>query len=521
MSNAQNSNERGLVGSILMDADRVLPVMLKLGCRDDWFTEVTCKDVFLVVLSLKKQDKPVDLVTTFEEWRRMYAESKPVVHAPSIDALSSIVDGTPTSAHCEFYAQNVREAYLLRQSKWFAKKFEGELHAGVGHALRNLSGAVNDLLDQSISGTNRHEKASLLSDLLGEFNQAHDVVMVKGGGKVKYAPGLPMPWHYLNMMYCSARPGLHIIAARPSVGKTTFINNCLRFWCERNIPGGINSMDMDGKDLIARNVSEMAGVSLPKMLFGMSRKDELKACQDAAAVIEKWPLEINRITDLNEFRTWVTLGVIKHNWQYVVIDYIQLLKFPGSTRMTVDDRIAEISSTVKGLAQTFRIPIFAIAQLNRECEKDGGREPMASDLRGGGALEQDASTILMLHAYGKCEDNWKLCPPIQLTAFADKEAQRYLAERIRPVFAVIVKNQQGSTGKIPFVFYKNYFRFCLGDYMADPVEIMSTGNNPRVIGHDYSPQFCRIIPDWRQFKHYESLARSHGLVTEYEDGDGA
>jgi replicative DNA helicase len=314
-------------------------------------------------------------------------------------------------------------------------------------------------------------------------------------------------------------PGLHIVSGRPSAGKTTLINNFIRFWCDGiKVAGGVNSMDMTPEMFMMRNVSEKSSVSLPKALKGDLKAVEYDRWMVVVDQCEKWNLDIDCIKDLDQFRSWVTVGVRKKGWKFCVIDFIQLMKFTGSLHMGVNDRIEIISGIVKEIANDLGIPIFALSQLSRDCEKDQ-RRPTMSDLRGGGSLEQDAKTVLMLWKDQKIAEMWKQCPPTWLAAYKDDaKTNEYMAKRLRPVFAILEKNQDGETGEIPMVMYPNYFRFRLGDYRAETCIVYDEVKKEKIKDRHEAAKFGRVHPDFRQFKEDERFAKAGGLVTEYEDG---
>jgi hypothetical protein len=142
-----------------------------------------------------------------------------------------------------------------------------------------------------------------------------------------------------------------------------------------------------------------------------------------------------------------------------------------------------------------------------------------SDLRGGGSLEQDAKTVLMLYKDQKIADLWKNCAPIKLAAYStEHKTNEYMAKRLRPVFAILEKNQDGETGEIPLVMYPNYFRFRLGDYMAATVLEYDKNKPDKIVGRHEADKFAKVHPDWRQFPEDERFAKAGGLVTDYEDG---
>jgi hypothetical protein len=111
-------------------------------------------------------------------------------------------------------------------------------------------------------------------------------------------------------------------------------------------------------------------------------------------------------------------------------------------------------------------------------------------------------------------------PPIALAPFgASEEARKYTAKQIRPVHALIKKNQNGRTGRIPLVLFPNYFLFMLGDYMAEPRYETSADGQRKKGAPYYGEQFVRVLPDWREDPMEAALGKAGGLVTEYRDGE--
>lgn len=517
------SNEMALLGSVLMDGGRVMPVALGQGCRDDWFKDPRCRLVWRAFKELfdKGAREGMDALTVMAAARVLAEKEREGEEPAEIGAafVQELIDGTPTSAHAEYYCAIVRGQHVARRGRRAAQSFASAVELGPAHAIQKMVSEMHGLLQELSNGACGDDRDAVIDSVMRGFEESHRVVMVEGGGKVKYCPGLRMPWEHMTQLYSGASPGLHIVSGRPSTGKTAIINNFLDYWCGHlGLAGGLNSLDMTRQAMWARNFSMTSRVSLPKATFGMTSRDDMEKLRLAAEGLKKWRLDMHVCRDVEEFRSWVTLGVMKRGWKFCVVDFIQLLSFRECTRMSVDDRTAYISGAVKGLGNDLGIPMFALSQLNRECEREGGRPPKPSDLRGGGSLEQDAATVLMLRKDDRCENWWRDCPPKMLTPFGgNDQVQTYLAKRLRPVWAALEKNQQGNVGEMPFVFYKNYFTFRLGDYRAMPIKVEREGKEPAHL--DYTPLFGRVMPDWRAHAEDEALARSRGLVTEYADGE--
>ena len=519
-------NEMGLMGCILTDAQVWLPMVLNKGGNANWFRHHGIRSIFMAVKALQDAGKPVDLITALEKWRQMWdrqengqtQKGEMQVTEPDVALIEKCYEDCTIGAHAEYYADLVREHRVQDMARSLGREFAANVGHGANEAIQQMMGKMQDLLDEATRGGRRYSREIITANIAARVQEAYRVVMTEGQGKVRYCPGLEMPWQHMNNKYGSMMPGLHIVSGRPSTGKTTLINNFIRFWCDGlHKAGGVNSMDMTPEMFLARNVAELSSVSLPKALKGDLRREQLDGWMHGLEKAKTWNLELDSIKDLDQFRSWVTVGVRKKGWSFVVIDFIQLMKFKGSMKMGGNDRIEILSGSIKELANDLSIPIICLSQLSRDSEKDM-RKPMMSDLRGGGSLEQDAKTVLMLWRDLKVSELWKDCPPIKLAAYSDnRDTNTYMAKRLRPVFASLEKNQDGETGDLPLVMYPNYFRFRMGDYRAETV-LVTDPNSGKTKDRHEADKFGRVHPDWRCFAEDQRFAKAGGLVTDYEDG---
>jgi len=520
-------NELGLMGCLLQDSTRCLPLVRNRGGCPAWFRHAGIKALWISVTSLTDAGKPIDPLTALDEWRRLYCKQdvkgkeKGQEEMPEADValIERCIDTAVTIAHVEYYADSVRERFVANMARSAAREFSADVGHGTQSAIQAMAGRLNDLLRDSTLGGGKFEIGQLMDQMMTGLNDAYQVVMVEGKGKGHYSPGLELPWAHMNNLYGSLIPGLHFVGGRPGQGKTTIVNNWIRYWCDHlGLAGGVNSMDMTPKIFFMRNAADIAGVSLKKAMRGMLRKDQMDRYHAAREQIRKWKVEPDVIYDLDRFRSWVTLGVIKKGWKFVVIDYVQQMHFKNAFRMSENDRLQVISGSLKELGNTLGIPVIAVSQLSRDCDKDQ-RRPRQSDLRGGGSLEQDAKTILMMWKDQKVADAWKLYGPKALAAYCDdQKANEYMAKRLFPIFALLVKNQDGETGEIPMVMYPNYYRFRQADYLAES-DIKKDERTGRTLEKNDAPKFGRVHRDWRNFPEDDKFERAGGIVTNYADGD--
>lgn len=194
---------------------------------------------------------------------------------------------------------------------------------------------------------------------------------------------------------------LIIIGARNSMGKTTLMQNFAQnIALLQRKPILIASAEMSGAQIMQRMISSLSKVPLRAIKTGEVRETEdIGRIGEAARVFEKLPIMINDKASmpLSEIRRSARKVVSKHgSIGAILVDYLQKLE-PPEKRSREDLEIADISNELKKIAKEFNCPVIALAQLNRAVEKDKDKRPKSSDLRGSGAIEQDADVIMMIY----------------------------------------------------------------------------------------------------------------------------
>jgi replicative DNA helicase len=521
MSEETDRNEIALVGSALLEPGRVMPLLMGALASAEWFADRRCKSAWRGLRQLWDENglDGADLLTVADALKRVKPEKGEEAPEIEIAWVQKIIDDTPSAAHAEYYLNIVRDQYLCRKGKRLAQGFAASLETGPALAIQKFQSGLVEIMSEA-TGQQDAALGETGKGVMKTFKEAHQIRMVEK--RMDYCPGIPAPWRVMTANYNGLQPGLHVLAARPSTGKTALVGNMIRFWCEgRGLHVGFNSLDMQPRQFMKRVICEKSRVSLAKAEFGTTSERDLARLESAASEsVAKWPLRVTVKRDLEAFRSWCVMRRLKGELDVAVVDFMQLMEFDGCYRMGSDDRVSRISGTLKAIGNDLDIPVIALSQLNRQCEEDGGREPQLSDLRGSGAIEQDAFTVMFLHTDPRVHADWQLCPPIALSPFgATLEARQYTAKQLRPVMALLKKNQNGRTGRLPLVLFPNYFLFMMGDYNAEPVWEYDNAGNRKKTPPNNAPLFGRVIPDWRADAMEEAIAKSGGLVTEYRDGE--
>ena len=516
---AEADTERALMGVVLGDVPAVLPVAMAAGVRDTWFTADPWPVVWRALESIWKRGAAdhADAVAVLEEAQRVNASLSAEERAVALSAevIGDAVSAADVGSAAELHILNLRDAYLkrrfraaLRQSEKTFARLPAE-EAGV-----EMRRALDDVLADAVADKKISSRA-VLDQIMAESETAHEKRIVEKD--LSWTPGYKMPWPQLTGLLNGLRPGLHVIAARPSVGKTAFLVNLIRFWCESGVNVSLNSLDMPRREMMRRFVVEKSRVSLAKSLFSPTRTD-LSAMQRAMDDIAAWPLALTEIRDVDDFRTYCMIERSAGRLGIVCCDYMQLLHARALGREDAVEyaRVSYVSDTLKRLANELDVPVVALCQLNRESAKSdqAGREPGLADLRGSGSIEQDAFTVALLHRDMTVVEGWRKngAPRGFFPGGLDTPAPVYGADDVDAVWWILCKSQNGATGKYPFVPRKRYFAWMLGDSSAAPIEEQTGHGAAAKITYDNTPKFSRIHSDWRHDPLEAELRRNHVLI---------
>ncbi|MCH2112472.1 MAG: replicative DNA helicase, partial [Planctomycetes bacterium] len=236
------------------------------------------------------------------------------------------------------------------------------------------------------------------------------------------------------------RPGdLVVLAARPSMGKTAFALNIL----ERVVLSGktalLFSLEMPAEQIIMRMLSSHSKVKHDKVRKGKLNPADEKRLIYSASELGSAPLFIDDSSQpsLAEIRAKARRLKRDSNLELVVVDYLQLLSVHKAESR--QQEISTISRNLKAMARDLKVPVLALAQLNRKAEDRTDHRPMLSDLRESGAIEQDADLVMML--------------------FRDEYYKREESEKAGLADIIVAKNRNGATGDVTLRYTKELMRF--------------------------------------------------------------
>ncbi|MFA7314460.1 MAG: replicative DNA helicase [Candidatus Magasanikbacteria bacterium] len=427
--------EKSLLGSILIDKDAMLKISDIVNETD--FYKRSHSFIYEIMLELYQKNEPIDVLTVANRLE----ERKLLESCGGKSYLIELSNSVPTASHIQQYAEIIKRKSTLRQLLNSAHEI-----AKLGY--QEDADDVEQLLDQAqqqlYTITQKQSKQTFVS-IRGVLSTAFERIdeLHKEKGKLR---GVPSGIKKLDeLMAGFQKSDLIILAARPSVGKTSFALDIARHAATKyKVPVGFFSLEMSKEQLVDRMLCAEAGIDLWKMRTGnLSDKpdsDDFPRIGHAMGVLSEAPIYIDDTPGNNvmQIRTKARRLQAEHGLGMIVIDYMQLMESHNDKNSSNRvQEVAVISRNLKGIARELNIPVIALSQLSRAVEQSKPAIPKLSHLRESGSIEQDADIVMFL--YRKAADrNYRLedIPP----------DERNIAE------IHVAKHRNGPTGVIRTFF---------------------------------------------------------------------
>ncbi len=388
--------EKGVLGSVMMDAGRILDLCLERQLTEESFYVPAHRVVFAAICELNGRGRPVDLLTVSDALQAAGRLEAIGGHA----ALDRLVEQTPTAAHAEYYIDTVRQRHLLRRIIERAR--EAEL---LCCQAEDPADAVLERVEQSFYDLSEHQYSAMTpwpAAVKSAMDHVEQIFLSNRG-----LAGLATGFRDIDRVLMGLRPGnVIVVAARPSMGKTSLAmniaENVARGYDDPDHqprPVAIFSLEMSSEELVLRMVCSHAEISMHKITGGYVSAQAHGKLMQAADLLQKAPIYLDDTPGLDvvELRARARRLRKKHAIELIVIDYLQLLNAQEYRRMGREREISYISGSLKAMAKELRVPVMVLSQLNRSPEtRDKHGKPKLSDLRESGSIEQDADVVLML-----------------------------------------------------------------------------------------------------------------------------
>lgn len=419
--------EQSLLGSILVDQDSLAKIADAVRPQD--FYKEGHRVVFEAILDLFDRHEPIDLLTLGNRLE----ETKKLADVGGRSAIVELTNTVTTAAHIVHYADIIQKKATLRRLLTAA----GEITELAFQESEDVDVLIDDAEQKLFNVSSNFIKQSFvpMRNILSEAFERIDTLH-KQGGKLR---GLPTGFTGVdNLLGGLQQSDLIILAARPSVGKTSFALDLVRnVGLKTKKPVGFFSLEMGKEQLVDRMICAQGNIDLWKLRTGRlsERDDDFPRIGQALAQLSEASIFIDDSATANimSIRTKCRRLKAEHGLGMVVIDYLQLMEGRSTKGDNRTQEVAEISRGLKQIARELSIPVIALAQLSRAVEQVKPAIPKLSHLRESGSIEQDADIVMFL--YRKAADRNYL--PEELTPEDKASGELHIA-----------KHRNGPTGMV-------------------------------------------------------------------------
>lgn len=427
--------EQSVLGGLMLDNERWDTVSERVTSND--FYSRPHRIVFSEMQWLLEQNKPIDLITLSESLE----QKGELDNVGGFAYLAELSKNTPSAANINAYADIVRERAVVREMIAVANEIADAGFDPQGRSSEDLLDLAESRVFQiAESRASKDEGPKGIDKILEQtvsrieelFQRPHDGVTGVSTGFTdldKKTAGLQ-------------RSDLIIVAARPSMGKTTFaMNLCENAAMMQEKPVLIFSLEMPCEQIMMRMLASLSRVDQTKIRTGqLDDEDWARISSTMGILLEKRNMYIDDSAGLTptEVRSRARRIFREHDGlSLIMIDYLQLMRVPSlSDNRTLE--IAEISRSLKALAKELQVPVVALSQLNRSLEQRADKRPVNSDLRESGSIEQDADVIMFIY---------------RDEVYNENSERKGIAE------IILGKQRNGPIGSVKLTFHGHWSRF--------------------------------------------------------------
>ena len=429
--------EQAVLGGIMLSnqywdgiAERVI--------AEDFYT-FAHKAIFQTMEELMRNQTPIDLITLDQALKAKGISDS----VGGFAYLADLSNNTPNAINILAYAEIVREKAILRELIAVGNRIAENSYSPKGKDIKMVldeaEREVFAIAEKRSSSTEGPQNViSVLESTIARIDTLSKLENHSG------VTGVTTGFVDLDKKTAGLQPSdLIIVAARPSMGKTTFaMNLCENAAMASDKPVLVFSLEMPAEQIMMRMIASLARVDQTKIRTGQNL-DETEWSK-IASVFGMFKQKNNLYIDDSSGLTPTELRsrarrVYRENGglSMIMVDYLQLMRVPGfSDNRTLE--IAEISRSLKALAKELEVPVIALSQLNRTLEQRADKRPVNSDLRESGSIEQDADLIMFIY---------------RDEVYNDNSEDKGVAE------IIIGKQRNGPIGRVRLAFNGQFSRF--------------------------------------------------------------
>lgn len=425
--------EAAVLGAIMVNPDSVDNAIEYLTPKS--FYDIKHRYIYEAILELYAERSPIDMLTTVERLKQKGTLDE--IGGPV--KLAALTQTVGTGANVEYYVrilqQKAIQRGLIEASYGILKEAFNET-VPVDDLVANASDSVYNAVSGNLKNPYQH-----VGEVINKSLERIERVQNSTG-----ITGVHSGFTALDNYTMGWQPGnLIILGARPSVGKTAFALNIARNAAVEFGEGvAFFSLEMTDMELTDRLIASESGISADKLKGKVKMThEEWMVLEQSISRLVKSPIYIDETPGitLTEFTAKAKRLVREKGVKIIFVDYLQLMHSgkPQVGGFSKVQEVTEISNTLKTTAKDLKVPIVALAQLNRNLMARAGSngKPVLSDLKDSGSIEQDADMVIFIHRPGMLG----------------------MSEDLSEAEILIAKNRNGQVGCIPMRYNGDLVRF--------------------------------------------------------------
>ena len=443
--------EESVIGALLIDSD-ALPKVAGIVTAEDFYVTKN-RWCYEACLALFDRSEAINQVTVAEELNL----KERLEEIGGTSYLAHLVRTVPTTIHAEHYATIVQRASIMRRLIRTADEIASIGYEGDADAEAALSKA-EDLLYRVRTAQSTRDFVHI-RQVLDQYME--EMASLQASPDIHLGP-IATGFPDLDKLLGGGlqRSDLIIVAARPSLGKSTLAFNIARHASGQLARVAVFSLEMSAEQIGIRLVASEANIDSSKMRAGVLPAVEAQREHDAIGYLSELPIYIDEtpFQRIVEMRSKITRLHNEEPIDLLIVDYIQLIAgSSGRSENRVMD-MGEISRSLKSIARELDVPVLALSQLSRAPEQRLNHKPLLSDLRESGSIEQDADVVAFIYREDKyvTREEWEKRSP-------SNPYPSNVAELI------VAKHRNGPTGSVHLFFRDDVVRF---ESMTRPNEAM-------------------------------------------------
>ncbi|MDR1349141.1 MAG: replicative DNA helicase [Prevotellaceae bacterium] len=383
------SYEETVLGSVLcgfVDFNDVVQIL-----SSEMFYKQANGKIFAAFEKLYGSGEPVDANTVTTELRKSSE-----LNDAGGEAYLAELTNKGVSARIDYYSLSIFECYLRRELITMCSEVQKsgfDVTADFGEVITQAEKRLNDIILQ-IAGKKDIEHISTIADVA--VDDAFKRIQNARNNKFT---GVDTGLSKLNRLTCGWQPSkLYILAARPSVGKTSVMLHLARAAAKDDKKVLIFSLEMSGVELVNKLLLAESEIDADHFKSGYMTGEEELMINSAFGRVGSLPVWIDTTADItmNEIHARTKAMQKKGKCDIVLIDYLGLCRERAHAGRTREQAVSAMSREAKIMAKDLQLPVILLSQLSREVEKRGDKQPQLSDLRDSGGIEQDADVVMFI-----------------------------------------------------------------------------------------------------------------------------